>query len=137
VRRPTLVLKMAFVTCLALTCSSCPPGGGGTFDVYVINLTGTYIDGVSMKDQGTGSFVSLLENPIPTGTLFKLSVSKNKYQTNSGSIGISIFNTAQVDLYGRVLGPGPVVVYSAGPSNTSIIGYDQAKSIVPLLDPGA
>ena len=75
-----------------------------------------------MKNQQTGQYEELLNGAIGNTVMRELNVSKSKYQTSSGSLRVNIYNTAQVTLNGRVLGPDPVVCYVT--SEASLLIYD-------------
>jgi len=108
---------------LVLTSASCPAGAGGTFKVYIINLSVATIDDVALKNQDTSMFEAVADTDIAPGTMMELNVSKAKFQSNSGSLLIHIAGGSHVGVNGVVMGPGPVVFYYKNVADTALIDY--------------
>ncbi|MCC6156272.1 MAG: hypothetical protein IT367_21075 [Candidatus Hydrogenedentes bacterium] len=117
-------VKALVLLFLALTSVSCPPGSVGTFKVYIINLSTSTIDYVAMKDQDTGMYEAIADDDVVGSTMVELNVSKNKYQTNSGSLQVNVAGVVNITLNGRVLGPNPVVFYFKGVTDAGLISYE-------------
>lgn len=117
-------VKVAVLLFLVLTSTSCPSGAVGTFKVYIINLSASTIDYVAMKSQQTGMYEAIADDDVAGSTMVELNVSKDKYQTNSGSLQVNVAGVANITLNSRVLGPNPVVFYYKGASDTGLISYE-------------